>query len=145
METLAGRTDLEILANGGIDERYFGALSRLPVNAKFSPIILGEAAIPDIGAVPLYGVDLLGKDVLLVSRALAARVHSGASLRIAGHAVTFPSVETAETGPGEFVALDIARAQELLGRFGKLDRIDVTAGAGEDLDRVERQIRAVLP
>ena len=37
METLAGRTDLEILANGGIDERYFGALAALPVNAKFSP------------------------------------------------------------------------------------------------------------
>src|SRR5215472_12199319 len=77
MQTLAGKTDLEIVANGGIDERRIVDLSRLPVNAKFTPVMLGQATVPDVGAVPLYGVDLLGKEALLVSRALAARAHPG--------------------------------------------------------------------
>jgi putative ABC transport system permease protein len=145
METLAGRADLEIVASGGIDEHYFGALSRLPVNAKFAPYVLGQAALPEIGAVPLYGADLLGKDALIVSRALAARVHASATVRIAGRAYRFARVETADSGPGEFVAVDIALAQQALDRYGRLDRIDVTAGADEPLDRLEQTIRAALP
>ncbi len=108
LETLAGKTDLEILANGGIAESWFGKLAALPVNAKFSPVMVGEAEIPGIGSVPLYGMDLLGKDSLLVSRALAGRVKS---VRIAGREQAFPGVETGiETidAPGEFVVLDIA-------------------------------------
>ena len=64
METLTGRTDLEILANGGIDERYFGALTKLAVDAKWSPVMVGQAVLPGAGAIPLYGVDLLGKEAL---------------------------------------------------------------------------------
>ena len=41
--------------------------------------------------------------------------------------------------------MDIAEAQRALGRFGKLDRIDVTVGAGEDLGVVERAARGALP
>ncbi|MBZ5621174.1 MAG: ABC transporter permease, partial [Acidobacteriia bacterium] len=39
METLAGKTDLEILANGGIDERWIGRLAALPFNARFAPVV----------------------------------------------------------------------------------------------------------
>jgi putative ABC transport system permease protein len=145
METLAGKTDLEILANGGIDERRMADLARLPVNAKFSPVMLGQAVLPDVGAVPLFGVDLLGKEALLVSRALASRVRPGVTVRIGGRTRKFDSVETIDTGPGEFVAMDIAAAQQALGRYGRLDRIDVAAGEGEDLDALERSIRAALP
>jgi len=145
METLAGRTDLEIVANGGIDERYFGALSRLPVDAKFSPVVLGQATLPGVGAVPLYGVDLLGKEALVVSRSLAGRLHAPVDLRIAGHTRRFDSVETAQSGAGEFVALDIAAAQQALGRYGRLDRIDITVGPGDTLENVERRVRAALP
>jgi putative ABC transport system permease protein len=145
METLAGKTDLEIFANGGIDERRIVDLTRLPVNAKFTPVMLGQATLPDVGAVPLYGADLLGKDALLVSRALAERVRPGATVRIAGRPWTFATVETIDTGPGEFVVLDIAAAQQALGRYGRLDRIDVTAGDGEDLEQLERTVRAALP
>ena len=145
MQTLAGRTDLEILANGGVEERYFGDLARLPVNARFSPVMLGQAVLPGIGAVPLYGVDLLGKDALLVSKALAERVRPGVTAHIAGRPTAFPSVETIDAGPGEYVAIDIAAAQQALGRFGRLDRIDVAIAEGEDLDRIEQTIRAALP
>jgi putative ABC transport system permease protein len=145
METLAGKTDLEVFANGGIDERYFGALAQLPVNARFAPVVRGQAIVAGAGAVPLYGVDLYGKDELVVSRALADRVHAPVTLTIAGELRRFDSVRTADTGPGEFVAIDIAAAQQYLGRYGRLDRIDVSAGAGETLDDLERRVRAVLP
>lgn len=145
METLAGRTDLEIAANGGLDERYFGALARLPLNARFSPVVSGEAVLPGIGAVPLYGVDLLGKDVLIVSRTLADRVRAPAAVRIGGRTRRFDSVETAAQGPGEFVAIDIAAAQQSLGRWGRLDRIDVALEPGEPLEKAEREIRAAVP
>jgi putative ABC transport system permease protein len=106
--------------------------------------MLGQAVLPDVGAVPLYGVDLLGKDALLVSRALSDRVRQGSAVQVAGRPVTFGSVETID-GPGEYAAIDIAAAQQALGRFGRLDRIDVTAGEGEDLDRLERELRKALP
>jgi putative ABC transport system permease protein len=41
--------------------------------------------------------------------------------------------------------MDIADAQRALNRYGKLDRIDVTLGPGEDLAKVEPAIRALLP
>ena len=141
METLAGSTDLEILANGGIEESWFGRLATLPVNARFSPVLVGEAEIPGIGSVPLYGMDLLGKQSLLVSRALEGRVKA---LRILGREQPLASVETIDA-PGEFVVLDIAAAQQALGRYGRLDRIDVAVSPGEDPARVQRAIRAVLP
>jgi len=145
METLAGKTDLEIFANGGLDERYFGALAQLPMNARFAPVVRGQAGVPGAGAVPLYGVDLYGKDELVVSRALADRVHAPVTLTIAGKPQRFDQVRTADAGPGEFVAIDIAIAQQALGRYGRLDRIDISVGPGETLDGVERRVRAVLP
>ena len=37
MQTLTGKTDLEIIANGGIDERYMATLAALPFDAHFAP------------------------------------------------------------------------------------------------------------
>src|SRR5579862_7096758 len=59
MQTLAGKTDLEILANGGIDEAWIGKLDALPVDATFAPVIEGEWTVEGKGALPLYGVDLV--------------------------------------------------------------------------------------
>lgn len=131
MESLAGRTDLQILANGGIDERYIGVLSALPYDAHFAPVIEAQETLPGIGSVPLYGVDLAGSPDLLASQSLAARLH-------------FPPARTVNV-PGEFLLLDIAAAQQRFHRFGKLDRIDVTVGRDENFANVERAIRAALP
>ena len=53
VETLAGKTELEILANGGIEEVWFAKLATLPVNARVSPVVVAQADIPGIGFVPL--------------------------------------------------------------------------------------------
>jgi putative ABC transport system permease protein len=145
MQTLAGAADLEIVANGGIDERLIGALAGLPVDAKFAPVIEAQAAIPGVGAVPLYGVDLLGDGCVLLSKPLAARVRGERlAFTLAGRPVTY-SIGAKVDGAGDFLLLDIAEAQRALGRFGKLDRIDVTVAPGENFAAVERAVRAVLP
>src|ERR1700735_4425869 len=49
LTTLVGKVDYEITANGGVDERYFGKLAALPLNARFSPVIEQPIAIPGEG------------------------------------------------------------------------------------------------
>jgi putative ABC transport system permease protein len=141
METLAGKTDLEILANGGIDEQWIGALDALPVNATFSPVLEGQAVMDGSGPVPLYGVDLVatahGPSEPGGSQAVTATV--------AGRRQELKPARLVHSDSGDFLVVDIASAQQALGRFGKLDRIDVTLGRGEDLARVEQAIRATLP
>ena len=39
LTTVVGKTDLEVIANGGIDEKWIGAFPALPLNARFSPVI----------------------------------------------------------------------------------------------------------
>ncbi len=159
METLAGKTDLEITANGGIDEAWMGRLAGLPYDVRWAPVIEAQAAIPGIGSVPLYGVDLLaaagasqGGDPegagggIVISSALAKRIHgSRLTLNLAGRPRTFSIARTLDGQSAEFLLLDIAEAQRALGRYGKLDRIDVTVGPDEDFAKVEQAIRSLLP
>src|SRR5262245_65315321 len=75
LQALTGKTDLEILANGGVDERVMGTLSALPIDAKFAPLLEVQAVIPGIGSVQLYGADLAAAaSEVLVSRPLASRL-----------------------------------------------------------------------
>ena len=48
LQTLVGKVDLQIIANGGIDEAMIGKLAALPINATFCPILEAPA---------IYGVD----------------------------------------------------------------------------------------
>src|ERR1035441_1753641 len=146
MQTLAGKTDLAIAATGGIDERFMAALTALPFDVHFAPLMEARIVLPEIGAVPLYGADLAGAPPgAAVSRALAARLGSNTVTgTLAGRPIAFPIGQTVD-GAGEFVVLDIADAQQALRRYGKLDRIDVTIGPHEDFARVEQAIRRALP
>ncbi len=142
MQTLAGKTDLEIAANGGIDEAWIGRLAALPYDVHFAPVIEAQAVIEGIGSVPVYGVDLLGAGGVVASRALAARIAGPrVTLNVAGRTDTYSIARTVDGQSAEFLLLDIAEAEKVLGRYGKLDRIDVTVGPDEDLARVERAIR----
>jgi putative ABC transport system permease protein len=146
IQTLTGHTDLEIFTNGGLDERLIAPLSALPVDARFAPMIEAQAAIPGIGSVPLYGVDLAGApEGVIVSKPLADRLPADAvTFNLAGRTQTFSIAKTIAS-TAEFLVLDIADIQRALRRYGTLDRIDVTLSAGEDLAKVEAAIRAILP
>ena len=158
METLSGKTDLEILANGGIDEKWIGVLDSLPVNAAFAPMIEAQALVAGVGSVPVYGVDFVagargrasgGSEGAAISKALAGRLHltppAALTVAIGGRGRRIDIANMVDAGEAEFLALDIADAQQLLGRYGKLDRIDVTVAASEDFARVEKAVRAALP
>ncbi len=147
MESLAGKTDLQILANGGIDESWIGRLSSLPVDARFAPVIQAQVDLSSIGSVDLYGVDLAGlpENAAIVSRALSRRLGLKPQAGLKTLIGSFTVERIADAGDAEFVAIDIAAAQKALGRYGKLDRIDVTVGRGETFARVEQAIQGVLP
>jgi putative ABC transport system permease protein len=146
MQTLTGKTDLELFTTGGLDERLIAPLAAIPYDAHFAPILEAQAAITGIGSVPLYGADLAGApEGVTVSKPLADRLHaSTVTFNLAGRQFTFPIAQTLPA-TAEFLVLDIADAQRALNRYGKLDRIDVTLGPGEDLAKVETAIRALLP
>ena len=163
METLSGKTDLEILANGGIDEAWIGVLDALQVNATFSAAIEAQGFVEGIGSIPIYGVDLVpgarhwlartgpsgGSPRAGISKDLAARLHLNApaslTVEIDGRGQRLEIGDSVDAGTAEFLVLDIADAQQALGRYGKLDRIDVRVGPQEDFARVEKAVRAALP
>lgn len=164
LETLVGKTDLEIVANAGVEERWIARLAALPVNAKFAPVIETQGVIEDVGAVTVYGVDFIGQAgkgrphslapqdldrAVIVSSALAKRigVHEGSQLSLAlnDKARALRVAALADARDAEFVLLDIATAQQALNQYGKLDRIEVVVSPGEDFTRVEQEIRGVLP
>jgi putative ABC transport system permease protein len=165
LETLAGKTDLEISANGGIDEQWIGRLVALPIDARFAPVMETQAGIAGIGSVPFYGVDFLAAagqrgesggtggegrnaDGMAVSKPLAERLKLRAgdalTVQLGGRAQSFRIAQIAD-GPSDFLALDIAPAQHALGRYGKLDRIDVTVAPDEDFAHAADAIRRLLP
>ncbi len=166
LETLAGKTDLEISANGGIDEQWIGRLAGLPIDARFAPLVESQIEIEGVGALPLYGLDFVaaarGENAaanatargesdpgdVVVAKPLAARLHVAPgqtfTALVGGHTRQLRVGKVVDS-PAEFVAMDIADAQQALGRFGRLDRIDVTVAPGEDFTRAEAAIRGLLP
>ncbi len=156
LTTVVGKTDLEILANGGVDEAWIGRLAALPLNARFAPGVEATVNIAPAGYVTLFGIDVIGEaetrpqdetakcagaSPAYVTKRLADRLPRRFS--IMGH--WFCRQSTIASEGSEFIAADIADVQLALARFGKLDRIDVFLGKGEDLDRVEKAARDVLP
>jgi putative ABC transport system permease protein len=149
LETLLGKTDLQITANGGVDEIWAARLAHMPRNLRAAPVIETQAVVEGAGSAPLYGVDLLGAGPA-VSSALARRlgIHSAGdklALQINDTRREFTIARIVEAQDSEFALLDIADAQQALGSYGKLDRIDIFVSPREDFSRVEAEIRAMLP
>src|SRR5258708_11036599 len=61
LETLVGKTDLEVVANGGVEEQWIARLSALPVNARFAPVIETQGLVERVGSVTVYGVDFVSQ------------------------------------------------------------------------------------
>ena len=162
LETLAGKTDIEITANGGVDERWMGVLASLPIDARFTPQIEAQIVIAHVGSMPLYGLDFVaaaqdnasgssgdeGAGGAVISKPLAHRLGIAAgqtfTARIAGIPRTLSVLRVVDS-PSDFIAIDIADAQQMLGRYGKLDRIDAAIGRDEDFARAEAAIRRAIP
>lgn len=162
LTTIVGKTDLQISANGGVDEKWMGVLSGLPVNAKFAPVLERLVSIVKGGSATLYGVDSLQAEgegsgaipidsdsAVAVSSGLARRLRLGKgdslSLKLDRGVKTFHIERIVDAKNAEFLAMDIAAAQLALNAFGTIDRIEVIAGKGEDFETLERAVKATLP
>ncbi|PYT27908.1 MAG: hypothetical protein DMG57_16720 [Acidobacteria bacterium] len=164
LESLVGKTDFEITANGGIDERWMAKLASLSVNAEFRPVIETQALVERAGSVPIYAVDFIWQrsggrpgafnagpldSAAVISSALASKLgahEAGAlSLSLNDTPYSFRISGIAEAPTADFVLIDIATVQQALHAYGKLDRIDVFVSPGEDFSLVEREIRGILP
>jgi putative ABC transport system permease protein len=156
LETLLGKTDLQITANGGVDETWVGRLAVLPRNMRVAPIVETQAVIDGVGAVPVYGIDALlqgnasaARDGVAVSSGLARRLGIGGGarlpLQINDSRHMFEVATVVEAKDAEFVLMDIADAQKTLNAYGKLDRVDIFVSPREDFGRLESEIRAMLP
>src|SRR5947207_14239225 len=53
LETLLGKTDLQITANGGVEETWVARLAALPRNLRAAPVIEMQAVIEGAGSVPV--------------------------------------------------------------------------------------------
>ncbi len=156
LETLLGKTDLQITANGGVDEIWAARLAQMPRNLRISPVIEIQAVIEGIGAVPVYGIDLLaeakeGQDGGIgISRALANRLgilqtKGKLAMQINDRRFEFNMGAIVEAKDSEFIVMDIADAQQATGTYGKLDRIDIFISPHENFAGLEADIRAMLP
>ena len=167
LTTLVGKVDYEITANGGVDENYIARLAALPVNARFSPVIEQPVVIEGRGVTTLYGVDLIAnssnaatsdtepfdpeqlENSAIVSDDLATRLGLAKGdeivLRGPNQSQRFVIRNIAEKQNTEWIALDIAAAQHVLGMAGKLDRIETFVEAGGDPPKLERLIRSIVP
>ena len=157
LESLEGSASYEITAVGGIAETVYGDLVRLAGPLRFSPRIESFALLPETGEhVALFGVDLVG-DTMLGERGAMPRpdvseliddssvwateslgVSTGDTLElIVGDRRLALEVrglfDSTLAAAGRFVVMDIALAQRVLGRMGRLDRIYVhTRGVERD-------------
>ena len=169
LESLQGSASYEITQVGGIPEAVYGDLARLEVPLAFSPRIEGFALVRGTGEeVPIFGVDLVGDttlgetgsrprpDVSLLIEVPSVWVT--ASLGVSpGDAlpvvvgdrrmdlVVQGVVEPAAAGAGRFLLVDIALAERLLARAGRLDRIYVHAPPGDGLDWTDRLVPHLPP
>src|SRR5271170_2435548 len=86
METLAGDSDLEVIATGGVPEAVVGTIAALPYSIRISPRIEDSAVVMDTKeTIPLVGLDLVGE----------------ASTESSGQRFAFESPSTNTTGAPE--------------------------------------------
>ena len=145
LESLAGKSDLEITATGGIDERLLGSLVQLPYAFDFSPRIEDFAFLNGKGeALPFLGLDLIGhgipqqgdtadnfeqllpEDPIWVGERLGLKRGERVRLLINDQMQVFRVAGVLnQSGEGNVIVADIALAQEVTRKTGKLDAIDV--------------------
>ena len=161
LESLEGSASYEITQVGGIADTVYGDLARLAEPLDFSPRIESFALLPETGEqVALFGVDLVG-DTMLAEQGAMPRPGFSELIDVSSVWVTeslgvSPGdtlelivgdrrleievqglLDTTLAVAGRFVVMDVALAQRVLGRMGRLDRIYVyTRGVERDWSAV---------
>jgi putative ABC transport system permease protein len=173
LESLAGRSDIEISAAGGLNELLLGELARLPYAFTFTPRIEDFASIDGRGeALPFIGVDLIGgrgegpfkeeRDLDTAAFDLASGdpvwvgsrlgLRRGQHLRLlindAMHDFTVGGIlqrREGVLGEDNVIVADIGMAQKVTGKRGQLDSITASAPSGRPVEYWRALLSRELP
>ena len=148
--SLLGKVDFEITANGGIDENVMAKLTALPVNANFAATIEQRVTTGRNLPVLMYGIEaILDPTAAVVSRDIATRFNwkpgDVIQLRAAARTAEFRIRSIDPDQKNEWIAVDIAPAQQLLESYGRIDHVEVIVRPNESADGVERAIASAIP
>jgi putative ABC transport system permease protein len=173
LETLSGQQDFEITNAGGVAEEIVGKLVGLPYDWQITPRMEGYALVAESKqALPLLGLDLVAEasrtsqpetldssqfsiedftkpDSVWVGQSLNRS--SGDTLRLVINdrvfAFTVRGTFPDHAGAGSAIVMDIAAAQTILGRAGRVDRIFIRLhqSSATSLDEWQHRVQQVLP
>lgn len=172
LESLAGKSDLQLSATGGINQKLLGRLVQLPYAFDFAPRIADFASINGKGeAFPFIGLDLVGhpgtqeignsgpdrkaSDLdsghpIWVGTQLGLHVGQEVRLLINDRMQPFTvrgilQHRKGEIGEDTAIVADIGLAQQVTSKTGKLDDIDVKIPPGRSLAEWTRFLRTQIP
>jgi len=174
METLAGDSELEIIAAGGVPESVMGTLSALPYSLRFSVRIEDYAVAVDTKhSYPLLGLDLIAEgqgheqvassfrlelpedalkylgeyNSIWVGQSLQLPPGARISLQINDRVREYVvrGVYPDSDGNAAAIVMDIAAAQYALNRFGRVDRILAKVPQTIPLEEWRRRFQQALP
>jgi putative ABC transport system permease protein len=172
IETLTGNADLEVTAIGGVPDEVVGRLATLPYAIRVRPRVDDYAVVAASAlTVPLIGLDLVGdhpgdlysgdrsfvigdgfrkarpEDSVWVSEHLGAKVGDKLRLQINDRTAeyTVRGVIKDSGDSGSVVVMDIATAQRVLQRTGRVDRVLLKVPSTPPVEQWEQRIRPSLP
>jgi putative ABC transport system permease protein len=169
IESLVGDADLEVAAVGGVPDAVVGTLARLPYPITVHPRVEGYAVAASGQTVPLIGLDLIAERperlgmagaapvqdaqpladerAVWVSDSLGAKSGESLQLQINDHTSAFKVRGLLNNlgDAGGLVLMDIAAAQRVLQRDGRVDRVLLKVPETPGLTEWEHRLRSVLP
>jgi putative ABC transport system permease protein len=168
MESLAGDSDLEVIAAGGVPEEIVGVLARLPFALHIRPRVEGVASAVDLGrTVTVIGLDLVAEatsaataavppfddssdfanlDGVWLSPDLAPSTDAPVRLRINDQTNAYQVLGTLAGADSDgLVLMDIAAAQSAFARHGRVDSVHLKLPETASLNEWQERLRASLP
>jgi len=170
IETLMGDSDLEVTATGGLPDAVVGTLATLPYAIRVRPRIQDFVTVVDTGqTVPLIAIDLIGEsadqqivtvasgeealkypgnlDGVWLGSSLNAKAGSTIRLLMNDHVrdYTVRGVFDDSAEGGAIVVMDIAAAQNELGRTGRVDSVLLKVPDSPPLAEWQSRLSGALP
>ena len=172
LETLTGDADLEVTASGGVPERLVGTLATLPYALRVEPRMEDYAVIPETKqTVTLIGLDFVAeasqhpgavfstaqsedtlkylgaRDSVWVGESFGHKSGELIALLINDQVATYTvrGVFPDSRGNAPAIVMDIAAAQRVLNRFGRVDRVLIKAPPSASLEEWQQRLTPALP
>lgn len=175
METLAGDSDFEVIAAGGVPDSIVGVLAQLPYALSVSPRIEDHAMVISTGqTVPLVGVDLVGEANGFQSESAEPLATSAPKHLTDANSIWMPQASGHKVGDhlrllindrereytvrgllpnsgmsvaNRYILMDIAAAQIATAKRSRVDRIllKLPEHSGVGIDEWRTRLRAALP